>query len=82
MVSACRLTIARCTDSPASPNSACAIGMPSCTVLPKVIDMARTEGAAGWNCGARDTAGAAGAPPAGTACSAASTARRRERCTA
>jgi len=30
----CRLTIVRCSPSPLSPNSAAAIGMPTCTALP------------------------------------------------
>ena len=46
-ISACRLTIARWICSPTSPNNAAAIGMPTCTVLPKAAEIARTAGAVG-----------------------------------
>ena len=45
-VIACRLTSATWIARPASPNSAAANGMPTCTELPKVAEMARTLGAA------------------------------------
>ena len=45
--------MARWIDSPASPNSALASGMPNCTVLPKLAEMARTLGAAAPAVGAK-----------------------------
>ena len=54
-VSECRLTIVMWSARPASPKSAAASGMPTCTVLPNEAEIARTLGSAArpGACGAR-----------------------------
>ncbi len=46
ITSECRLTSVMWIASPASPNSAAAIGMPTWTALPKIAEIARTLGTA------------------------------------
>ena len=64
--SACRLTMAMCSCSPASPNIAAANGRPTCTVLPKLAVTALTADAAGPSCKARTSSRSRRATPSRT----------------